>query len=564
MKVNYIAVVVAAAIGVTAGVYLKPAPPPAAITQSPTSESAKRIPIAAVGSVNSMDDSQTDTPVSLNSLLASDDLYLRLKIAQKLAQNADEGQIDSLLNELVTSESNENMTSALRVLFLHYASLNPVAALQRFDALLPTPSEAQRDILFALYHYYATLDITGLLHYMEAMDKNAQSALLHYLIADRHFNQNADLLAKAESFSPKMAFHVAKVTGLSNDILFDRLFTLGLDDRTLSNEMVALIKQWVNDDPAQAFNKIEALLKQNDHHSRMAHYWMQKLVGWWAEKSPEDALAAVLADPSSTDEAQTILRRVANDSPLKALQIYQQHKEVLGLEARNAVFRHWLGADAQSAAAYIAQMPTQEQISLLKSYPVARKYAHAMPMEAFKLAQELKLFNSQGRAYAFANALVQQDLAQAQDFWQNLDDSKAKNRLFAQITKRLARENIEQAQQWLKDHPEQSARNDEAVVFMVNQWAHKEPEKAARFAIGLENKQASAKAFTTSVNRWHRQSPQAAIDYVLSLPADSTKDMALMNLLHQVKHEDESLAKKLIDAMSNKNLREHHIKEMDW
>lgn len=568
MKLNYIGYVVATAAGLTVGLLINQ---DTSVNQA-QSETAQAIQISAGNSSANNHSAEPAQPKSsersipaavfsngggtLETLVATSDLFKRIDIAHSLAKQADERQIELLIEQLNELESDKNMASALRVFFLRYASLNPEAALDKYSQLFPSPSYAIRDILYTLYHHFGANDLDGMLRYIDHMsDESKQYAALRYLVDDPHFNQNPNLIDQARAFSPQMSTYVAKVLSGSNDAFFDTLLNMGLEGKALSREVYKLLHQWVKEDPQQAFARISQLMTEDEGQPN-AERWMTRLLRLWAERAPQDAMTTVLASPSLTHKAEIILRKVAQKNPHQALQLFEAHKEQLEGKTRDEIFEKWMDKDADSALAYISQMSKEEQSAILSVRGVMVHYSRAKPFKAFNQALQLGLVKQEDTASMLARMATARDLTKSRQLWQSMEPSGVKDSLFKQILYRMADKDIDTAKTWLAQNRHLSRKADDAEAYMIINWASKDPEAAARHSIAMEDERQRSRNVSMSISSWYRQQPQQAIDFVLTMSSGPGKDTAISVIFLRVAGHDRPLARKLVDAIGNPQLRQ--------
>lgn len=550
--------VVALALGVGAGFALKPDTPNIQTSNSvmvspSTSQSIDKgqsSPDSATAPI--IEQTANPTHTTLSTLLQTTDLNQHLSIAYQLSENADQEQLMALLDSLKEQQTDSNLTVAARVFLLRLSAFSSQAAVEKYQQLYDTPSKAQQDLVYMLYHQYGMADFEGALNSIPGLAlKNMQRNLFFYLLQDKHFRDSPKLIAAAKAFSPELNLYVNQITSESAQQWFEQLLTMDLKAPHSRGQIHAALRRWVSEDPQQAFAYLTELQKENPQADR----WLKDLLGIWAETAPEDALNTLIANGSDMALATTMLSKLAYRSPAKALQLFEQYKTQLDSNVQEQIYQSWLRQKPAEALDYIRQLDEQQQVSLLNNDQILHAFAKKDPQTTFKLAQKWGMFKKPALERTLTEALAEIPFEQSSQFWQELEPSREKDLLFAQLTRSLAKQDIAAAQKWLLDHGETSARVPMATSYFLYELSQKSPQQAADYALSIEDEKARSQAASSAASYWYNKDPDGAIKWATGLSSGRMKDTVLTILIYQVNRHDKASAKKLASAIAEPSLR---------
>lgn len=224
----------------------------------------------------------------------------------------------------------------------------------------------------------------------------------------------------------------------------------------------------------------------------------------------------------------------------EALAVLQNGRPAaLAAELGQRLVRRWTKADPQTAADWVDALPagTARQRGLEN---VAIVWANDNATNAIQWARSLANDTERFRALAaVANEAVRFDPMSALEVAVKLPANSQCNDLIRRAAAEWAANDPSNAVAWAKQIPDVSLRA-QVLASEATAWAGQEPRAAAVLAVTeLPAGRLQDDTVMTIVERWARQQPQAAADWVAQFPAGPLRDTALQNIRAQVQQQQE-------------------------
>ena len=154
---------------------------------------------------------------------------------------------------------------------------------------------------------------------------------------------------------------------------------------------------------------------------------------------------------------------------------------------------------------------------------------------------------------AIARAQMQRGMSEAKSWAEGLPEGSIKSSAFDRVAENYARSNPEEAAEWIKTHADQEYAG-RAVREVAEELARKDPAAAVSWSEDLpEASQESA--MRTSMERWTREDPTAAGEYLTSMGESPVRDTAVSSFAQAYDRENPALAAEWAGSIANEEMR---------
>lgn len=233
----------------------------------------------------------------------------------------------------------------------------------------------------------------------------------------------------------------------------------------------------------------------------------QSVVGALEEVFPDLKKAVISLDSNSRPFLVAYLSAVAGMDPEKGLELLKRNPEIYQT-ASNAVLSKVFERDPEGAMGFLAGRIEGERGALATRLLV--KWNDSSPEKAIEWA----------RQYMPSDSTVAQDL-----YLTNLSPLIAENP--AQYADSLA-----------EIAPVVSRERASAYWTLVSSWVDKNPEEAAAWVSNLEDDDIGTHMIDALTRKWTRTNPLAASGWIRSLPPGKGRDIAIRNLIDEIREAD--------------------------
>lgn len=234
-----------------------------------------------------------------------------------------------------------------------------------------------------------------------------------------------------------------------------------------------------------------------------------------------------------------------------------------------SVISGWATVDPEAAKAHIAgaeegwekAMLNQGFVSgLAKSDPLAAT-DYVLELEAAQQANpEGQNGDDRWRGFAFdrqldaiANEQLRRGTTEATSWAESLPEGSIKAAAFDRVAEKFASDDPEAAAEWIKSH----AGNEYAergVREVVEELARRDPAQAASWIEELPA-DSQPRAMAETFNRWTREDPVAAGEYLTSMPQSPVRDSAVSSFARELDREDPSTAAQWAATIGDAEMR---------
>jgi hypothetical protein len=226
----------------------------------------------------------------------------------------------------------------------------------------------------------------------------------------------------------------------------------------------------------------------------------------------------------------------------------------------------WASADPAAAKAYLAGLENSFEKNMLiqglvsglaKNDPAtATEYVLQAAAEQEAAAEgddRFRRFSMDRQMESIANVLLKQGISDATAWADGLPAGDLKSSAFDQVAETYVRNDPEAAAEWIKSH----AGNDyaeRALREVAEELVRKDPASAISFVEDLPLA-AQSGAMSETMERWAREDPVAAGEYLGSMSAGATMDAAVSSFARAVDREDPQVAAQWASSISDPEMR---------
>ena len=400
-----------------------------------------------------------------------------------LAQPVDIAVLERLLEESNSLPETERQRTQF-ALYLRYAALHPQAAVDR----LLGAERANHMLLSAAFAAWATHDADAALRRADSLD-----------LVQREWASMAVWEVSNVHDDPQRAWQetLASQSGLR------RLDALRY-----------VVLNWTETAPAEALAAIDALPVS----SEKKHLQFMALYGW-AREDAEAALRWAQERPEEEHQVPVLLSFMAEDAPLKAIELAMATDAKHRQGAVKQVIDSWAETDPQAAFEWILSNRSSLADVALAAKPLEH-LAGTAPRQALALAERL---DNTPRRLAISAILEQWAAHDAPAAAAWLDSSSAEldgNRI-AKIAEAYAQQRGEEAFDWVLAQPFEHQRN--ALERVTRELAKGSVQRTLQLVRRIDEPALRRSAMESVVSAWAREDPRATRRWIATNAADGQR-----------------------------------------
>ena len=400
------------------------------------------------------------------------------------------------------------------------AAATDVAALERLlDESASLPAKERQRIQFAAYWRYAALDPQAAVERLLGAG-DANDVLLSMAFAAWAMQDADAALRRVETLNVMQRWWASaavwSVSGAHDDPQRAWQDTLaGKSGQARSEALESIAHIWARTAPGEALSAIDELPESQDKNSLRL-----RVLFSWAE---EDQDAALQWAQQHTDRrgylVPTLLRLMAEDSPLKAMEL------AVTLDAKDRqlavtqVIEGWIESDPHAAFEWILSNQSSLDDVSFAAKPL-RGIAETAPRQALALAARL---DATRRRLAISTILEQwaANDAPAAAAWLDSSSGELESARVATIARAYARQHGEEAFDWvLAQAPEHQG---DALTAVTRELAKRSPQRTLDLARRIDDPRLHAAAVGSIVYAWAGEDPQAARRWIAANAEDSQR-----------------------------------------
>lgn len=402
----------------------------------------------------------------LAAIAAMPDDFERNAALYALARDADRAAIEGLLAETHALAPSPQRNDIARVLYIRFASIDPVAAADHVLGRFYQPSW-----IATVFRVWAHADFDAAVERAASLEPRQRrpvaASLLEMDLAPwqrQHVAERlgargllAELLAREE-----MAFGTPEQTWAR------ALASPPGDERAQLLEMAALA--WAASDPEAA---LRAALEAEDDDSR---YLASQLLRRWARRDRDGALAwlsRLERTPRTDFLPSTVVGSIAAEDIDAALRALEDVPPWARQNAQYGLLSQWMDADLPAALEWFGSLPLADQKH--HGWSVARRYTERDPRGAFEwgLASDPRI--RRDRLMQVIGSIA--DSAQAERLFRGIEDPELRAELAFSLHYNHAPQDPQAALRWAETFDE--AIRDRLRSGILRQWAEADPDGAA-------------------------------------------------------------------------------------
>lgn len=419
-----------------------------------------------------------------------------------LSQPVDAATLERLLEESNSLPKTERQRTQF-ALYLRYAALHPQAAV---DHLLGA-ERANHMLLSAAFAAWATLDADAALRRADSLD-----------VVQREWASMAVWAVSNAHDDPQRAWQetLANLSGLRRlDALRDIAF------------------HWAETAPAEALAAINALPESLDKKQLQ----FIALHGW-AQEDAEAALRWAQEQPEKDYKVPTLLHFMAEDAPLKAIELAMATDAKHRPGAVKQVIDSWAESDPQAAFEWILSNQSSLADVALAAKPL-QHIAGTAPKQALALAERL---DNTPRRLAISAILEQWAAHDAPAAAAWLDSSSAEldgNRV-AKIAEAYAQQRGEEAFDWVLAQSSEHQRD--AITKVMRELAKGAVQRTLQLVQRIDEPALRRSALESVVYAWAREDPRATRRWIATNAEDGQRPALFAQLYMEWAHLDQAEA----------------------
>ena len=400
-----------------------------------------------------------------------------------LAQPVDIAVLERLLEESNSLPETERQRTQF-ALYLRYAALHPQAAVDR----LLGAERPNHMLLSAAFAAWATQDADAALRRADSLE-----------VMQREWASMAVWAVSNVHDDPQRAWQET----LANRSGLQRLDAL---------RHVVLI--WTETAPAEALAAIDALPAS----SEKKHLQSMALYGW-AREDAEAALRWAQERPEEEYQVPLLLHFMAEDAPLKAIELAMATDAKHRPGAVKQVIDSWAESDPQAAFDWILSNQSSLADVALAAKPL-QHLAETAPRQALALAERL---DNTPRRLAISAILEQWAAhdAPAAAAWLDSSSAELDDNRVAKIAEAYAQQRGEEAFDWVLAQPFEHQRN--ALERVTRELAKGSVQRTLQLVRRIDEPALRRSALESVVSAWAREDPRAARRWIATNAEDGQR-----------------------------------------
>lgn len=398
----------------------------------------------------------------------------RNKALYDLLDGADRPRIEDLLGQVRGLPASPHRTDVVRILYIHFASIDPTAAADHVLAASYQPSW-----LAAVFRVWAHADFDAAVRRAETLDASPKGVVARALLEMDLASWQQEMIAEhLDAGMLLAALHAREeLASTTPQQAWTNALSLpagGQQDRRLG--MAALA--WAKEDPAAALRAIGEFTGD-------AGRWMAgRVLADWA-KSDRPAALRWLSEQDVSDRAKSqawmLAAAIAETDINAALDAIERMPAWAQPDAKTAILDPWLRADLPAVLEWFAQQPLADQERF--SHTVARLFARQDPEQAFRWA----MATDRKVRERILDAVFQwiDDQTTAEKLFRRIDDAQLRASVVFKLYFDYAPDDPEAALRWADGFD--PVTRDELRSLTFQTWAERDPDGAMRAVLRLKD-----------------------------------------------------------------------------
>ena len=434
----------------------------------PESESNATSPAAPRSEPPSRQPSAAPAPPKLLEIAALADDFERNHALYRLVAGTGRAQVENLLAQTLDLRPSLHRHDIVRVLYVRFASIDPVAALEHLLGSHQQP----RSSLTAIFRVWAHTDLDEAVRRAATLDQSDKG-----VVARAFFDMDMPVWQRQD-----IAEQLNATTALAQILAREELAS-GTPEQAWANALASppgrqrqrqlsiAIQAWAERDPEAALRAASELGGDG------SLYLGASVLTEWVKRDRRAALNWLsLQDSSRRTQILTMAmaRGLAEAGITEALEALEEVPGWARQDAQQAILRRWMNVDAAAAVAWIASLPLTDQQAL--SYSVAHEYSKRDPRGAFNWAMSA---DPKIRDRLLSSVFISiDDAAIAEQLFRSIADSALRVDLAHALFLGHGDGEPVAALRWAATFPDDV--QDELRTHIFSNWAKTDPDAAVR------------------------------------------------------------------------------------
>ena len=239
-----------------------------------------------------------------------------------------------------------------------------------------------------------------------------------------------------------------------------------------------------------------------------------------------------------------------------------------------AAMRGWASTNPEAAKAHLAGleggfergMLTQGVVSGMASSDPNAATAFVLELEAERDASgdgrndRWRGFALDRQMEAIANAQIQRGMSDATAWAEGLPEGAVKSSAFDRVAESYAQNNPQEAAEWISGHADQEYA-ERAVREISEELSRNDPAAAMSWASDLPEATQPG-AIRTAMERWTREDPTAAGQYLTNMEQSPSRDAAVSSFARSYDRENPAVAAEWAQSISNEQVRNETVESV--
>lgn len=308
------------------------------------------------------------------------------------------------------------------------------------------------------------------------------------------------------------------------------------DEREQQEQLRNAVSRWARTDPQAAFERIQQLRNQTLKNSLTQSVFYQ-----YAEHDPDAAVNFLERTVFNDENVRTsLLTALASSNPYKALPLVERYTEETGADSpmRN-LLTTWAQKSPEEAIAYIDNLDEEKQFNHYQS--VYSIYLRNDPEAALDWVVSRFDDSPQVAGLALQQSVSEKSVRYALNILNTTSNERIRTNLIPGIASFKARQNHNDALDWLQEHQNSSAY-EPALLHVIQRMLLTAPEEAATAIMPIISHDLAGNQAGNIASVLYKKDRQTGMDWIERLPNGTAKDNALSRIIHDLHRVEPDLA----------------------
>lgn len=412
--------------------------------------------------------SEVPAPPTLAEIAQLADDFERNRALYELVAGSGRAQVEDLLELTFDLPPSLHRHDIVRVLYVRFAAIDPVAALEHLLGSYPQP----RSSLTAIFRVWAHADLDEAVRHAATLEQPEKGVVARaFFDMDMPAWQRQDIAEQLEATTTLAQVRAREelASGTPEQAWANALASPPGPQQ--QRQLSIAIEAWAEKDPEAALRAASELSGDR------SLYLSARVLGEWVKTDRRAALNWLSRqDPSRRTKVltMTMARGLAEAGIAEALDALEDVPGWARQDMQQAILRRWMTIDPAAAIAWLGSLPLADQQELSSS--MAYEYANRDPRGAFDWAMAV---DPKIRDGLLGSVLISiDDAAIAEQLFRSIDDAELRADLTYALFHGRADGDPVEALRWAATF--QGDVQDKLRSYIFTKWAKADPAAAVR------------------------------------------------------------------------------------